>query len=81
MKIEIPNIVIQELVDANIIQTHWNIHSTEVRSQQATRLQWHFAEYVSALIGKELRNRNILPYETPPARIPWSWDERGNTKE
>ncbi len=50
MKIDIPNSVIQELVDANIIQTHGSVQSIEMRSSHATRLQWHFAEYVSAMI-------------------------------
>lgn len=62
MKIEIPESIIQEMIEASIIQTHGNVQSAEARWQQVQRLEYHIAEYVIALIGKEMRNRKMLPY-------------------
>ena len=62
MKIDIPDILIQELVEANVIQRSGSIHSVESRGNQVTRLQWHFAEYVTALIAKQMQKRKMLPY-------------------
>ena len=62
MKIDIPQSILQEMVDCNLIQTHWNIQSAEARWQQVQRLEYHIVEYVIAVIGKEMRNRKMLPY-------------------
>ena len=68
MKIDVPDSIIADLIDANIIQCHGSINTVEMRSQMSTRLQWHFAEYVTALIAKELKNDS--------KKITTSW--RGN---
>lgn len=50
MNIELPNPVIQECIDAGIIQTSWSMNSIESRSSHAQRLTYNVGEYVVAKV-------------------------------
>jgi hypothetical protein len=63
MKVDIPDSLIQECIDSNLIQTHGSVHSSEARGQQVQRLEYHIAEIVVAIIAKEMRNRKMLTYK------------------
>ena len=62
MKIEIPNAIVQEALEAYLIQDKWSINSTEWRSREAERRQYHFSEIVIWIIVNEYRNQKLLPY-------------------
>lgn len=66
MLVNIPDAIIQEMVDANIIQQFWSVKTADLRWNHVHRLTYHVWEYVLALIGKEMRNRKMLP---PPDGI------------
>ena len=53
MLIEIPNVIVQEALDANVIQMKWSLGSVEIRSRQVEALEHHIGEIVSALIIKQ----------------------------
>lgn len=46
MKIQIPDILIQEALEAHFIQDRGSINSTEGRSREVERREHHFAEIV-----------------------------------
>lgn len=52
--IPIPNSIIQEAIDAWIIQMKWSAGSVEIRSRQVEVMEKHIAEIVIAVIQKEV---------------------------
>lgn len=60
MNIDIPNSVIQECIDAGIIQTSWSINSTESRSSHTQRLTYNVGEYVVAKVQKVFNSTKRL---------------------
>ncbi len=53
--IPIPNSIIQEAIDAWIIQMKWSAGSVESRSRDVERIEHHLAEIVIAVIQKEVQ--------------------------
>lgn len=53
--IPIPNSIIQECIDAWIIQTKWSNSSFEVRSRQVEVMEKHIAEIIIGVVQKEVQ--------------------------
>lgn len=62
MLIELPNSIIQEAIEAHLIQQKWSINSTEGRSREVQRRESHVAEIVCAIIAREFYKQKLLPY-------------------
>ena len=60
--IPIPVSLIQEALDAWIIQTHGIPQSADLREAEVMRREHHFAEIVIAIILKEFHKQKSLPY-------------------
>ena len=62
MLIEVPNNIIEELIEANILQKSGTIWSAETRWAQVQRLEYHVSEIISAIIWKELQKRRFIKW-------------------
>ncbi len=64
MLVNIPNNIVQEALEAHIIQNSGSVNSTEWRARDVERREKHFAEIVIWIIASEYRKQRILPYVT-----------------
>ena len=62
MLVNIPNSIVQEALEAHIIQNSGSVNSTEGRAREVERREKHFAEIVIWIIASEYRKQRILPY-------------------
>lgn len=62
LTIEIPIKLIQEAIDAGVIQTHWNAKSSDLRWNEVQRREYHFSQLVISIIIRELEKQRRLPY-------------------
>lgn len=59
MLINIPDPIIMEMLDCNYISSYPHPPSIDHRSPHVARLQYHFSEYLLALVAKELQNKRL----------------------
>lgn len=61
MQIDIPTNIVQEAIDADVIQSAWSVWWIEARSRAVQMIEHHIGEIVSAIIIKEYRSRQKNP--------------------
>lgn len=57
MQIDLPNPIIQDCIDAGVIQMKGSVWSIETRSSHTQRLTYHVGEYVIAKVQKLFNSR------------------------
>lgn len=62
VSIDIPIKLIQEAIDAGVIQTYWNVKSSDLRWNEVQRREYHFSQLVISIIIRELEKQRRLPY-------------------
>lgn len=62
MLIEIPQRIVEEMMEAVIIQKNGDIKSSDIRGEQVQRMEKHIAEIVCGIIEKEMIKRKYIWY-------------------
>jgi len=64
MKIEIPDKIVEEIMESNFITSRWDIQTAEARAEYSRRLQSHYSEIIGAIVLKMIISHGMLPTQS-----------------